>query len=232
MRARVALLLGLLAFFAAPARAYDVPPLHGHVVDGSGQLGAEDIAYLDAQLERARVERGASIVAFVTGPLAGEPIEDVAYRAFNQWGVGDADADDGVLIVIASEDHRVRIETGRGIGDRLTDLEARDIIDRTIAPLIAEGRYRSAIEQGALAIEQATDTGDRQVPVPKPPSAWTYVGLAALLLLVVGLAVVSPFFRGLLFFGFLFGDRGRGRSDPGSGYGGGGGSSGGGGASG
>lgn len=238
MRSAFGYLLGLLLafclFVAGPATAVEVPPLRGHVVDTSGKLSAEDVAYLDAALERDRSELGVPIVAFVVGDLAGEPIEDVAYTAFNAWGIGDAERDDGVLLVIAPEERRVRIETGKGIGDRLTDLESSDIIERVVGPLLAEGRFRSAIEQGSRAIAEAASDGSA-APVPAPAtSIWTYLGLAALLIAILALAIVSPTFRGLLFFGFLFGGNrfGGGGRGAGSGFSGGGGSSGGGGASG
>lgn len=235
MRAVIAFVALLVALVALPSSAeVQVPPLHGYVVDTSGKLSAEDVAYLDAQLERDRAERGFAVVAFVVGSLDGEPIEDVAYRAFNTWGVGDREADDGVLLVIAPEERRVRIETGRGIGDRLTDLESSDIIEHTIEPLLVDGRYRSAIEQGADAISVAIDDARPAAAPPEDrPGFWSYAGIAVLLLLVFGLAIISPAVRGLLFFGFLFGgSRGGGGSSPGGGYTGGGGTSGGGGASG
>lgn len=231
----VAFFVALVALPALPARGeVPIPPLHGHVVDTSGKLNAEDVAYLDARLERDRTRQGFTVVAFVVGSLDDEPIEDVAYRAFNTWGIGDAEADDGVLLLIAPEERRVRIETGKGIGDRLTDLESSDIIENTIEPLLADGRYRSAIEQGADAI--AVDVDDAR-PIAAPPSTtpsfWSYAGIAVLLLLVFGLAIISPAIRGLLFFGFLFGGpRGGGGGSGGGSYTGGGGSSGGGGASG
>lgn len=234
MRALHVLLLVLLAAFVAPAQAHEVPPLRGHVVDTSGKLSAEDVAYLDAQLERDRAELGVPLAVFVVGSLDGEPIEDVAYQAFNAWAIGDAERDDGVLLVIAPEERRVRIETGKGLGERLTDLESSEIIENTIAPLLADSRYRSAIEQGAQAISRAaTFGGVPPAPPPAAPSAWMYIGLAALILAVLGLAIASPAFRGLLFFGFLFGGpRGGAGGGSGSGFTGGGGRSGGGGANG
>lgn len=234
MRAFRLLLLVLIAAFVAPTYARELPPLRGHVVDTSGELSAEDIAYLDAALERDRAELGVPVVVFVVGSLDGEPIEDVAYDAFNEWGVGDAQRDDGVLLVIAPDERRVRIETGKGIGDRLTDLESSEIIANTIAPLLAERRIRSAIQQGAQAIAQSATFGAvPPAPPPTAPSAWMYIGLAVMILVVLGLAIASPAFRGLLFFGFLFGGP-RGGSGGGgrSNFTGGGGSSGGGGASG
>ncbi len=230
------IVLVLLAVVAAPAAAHEVPPLRGHVVDTSGKLSAEDVAYLDAQLEHDRVDLGVPVVVYVVGALDGEPIEDVAYQAFNEWGIGDAERDDGVLLVIAPEDRRVRIETGKGIGDRLTDLEASDIIENTIEPLLVESRYRSAIEQGSQAIAQAvTDGAVPHAPPPTAPSAWMYIGLAVLIIALMALAIASPGLRSLLFFGFLYGGTrggGRGRGGGGSNFTGGGGSSGGGGASG
>jgi len=59
--------------------------------------------------------------------LGGEPIEDIAYTTFNTWKIGQHGADNGVLLVLAPGDRRVRIETGKGVGGALTDLQANDI---------------------------------------------------------------------------------------------------------
>jgi uncharacterized protein len=226
--------------FASPAVARPLPPLDGHVVDTSGTLGRDDIAYLDQKLEDLRLRTGFAIVALVVGPLEGQPIEDVAYKAFNTWQIGEKGKDNGVLIVVAPSDRRVRIETGKGVGGALTDLQSNDIIRDVMAPRLQQGRLRDAIDEGAEAITRALVEG---TPGAAPPAAGTPAKtlsplamalLAGGFVLFIVLLIVSPTFRSVVFtILFFFGGRGGGGGfgGGGSGYSGGGGRSGGGGSS-
>ena len=166
----------------------------------------------------------------------------MAYTAFNTWKIGEKGKDNGVLILIATTDRKVRIETGKGVGGDLTDLQSSEIIRTNIGPLLKEGRLRDAIESGAGAIASALTPGGvvpNRGPPPPPTISPRTVGLGAGgIAIVILLLIVSPGFRSIFFymlqFAFIFGGRGGGRrgGGGGSGYSGGGGSSGGGGASG
>jgi uncharacterized protein len=221
--------------------AFTPPPLRGHVVDTAGKLSDSEVRQLDARLDAVRQQTGFAVVAFVVGSLEGEPIEDVAYRTFNAWTVGEKGRDDGVLLVIAPAERRVRIETGKGVGGALTDLQSNDIIRQKIAPLLQQGRFYEAVDQGTTAIADALVKGTpdaggkRPAPAARLPDL-VKVGLyAGLLLLVMLLAIVSPRFRSVLWvivqMFFWSGGRGGGGAGGGSGYQGGGGRSGGGGSS-
>lgn len=235
-------LLACRSAFASPAPAVPLPPLDGHVVDMSGSLGRDDVAYLDGKLENLRLRTGFAIVALVVGPLQDEPIEDLAYRAFNTWQIGDKGKDNGVLIVVAPSDRRVRIETGKGVGGALTDLQSNDIIRNVMAPRLRQGRLRDAIDAAADAIAADLVEGTPGAAPPragtptKTLSPLTMALLAGGFLLFIVLLVVSPTFRSLVFtLLFFFGGRGGGGGfgggGGGSGYSGGGGRSGGGGSS-
>lgn len=239
-RAVAAALALVVALVASPAHAeFKPPPLTGHVVDTSGRLSPSDVRYLDRKLDRIRRQTGFEIVAFVVGSLEGETIEDVAYETFNTWQIGQQGADNGVLLVIAPSERRVRIETGKGVGGALTDLQSNDIIRRTINPLLRQERFRDAIDRGTSAIAEAlvagTPESERRSAPPqqrKAPSP-VAIGITAVgLVLAVLLAIVSPGFRMFLWVllqALLF--SGRGGGGGGGGYSGGGGRSGGGGSS-
>ncbi|KYF63526.1 hypothetical protein BE11_33355 [Sorangium cellulosum] len=235
VRAVTAAVALVCALVARPAAADFKPPaLTGHVVDTAGRLDPADVRTLDAKLDRIRRQTGFEIVAFVAGSLEGETIEDVAYEAFNAWQLGQRGADNGVLLVIAPSERRVRIETGKGVGGALTDLQSNDIIRQTISPLLQQDRFRDAIDQGTTEIARALIAGtpeeDRRPapgtqPAPTPASpikvGVTVIAVVAGLLL----ALISPSFRWFLWFALqaiLF--RGGGRRGGGSGFGGGGGS--------
>ncbi|AKT41494.1 TPM domain-containing protein [Chondromyces crocatus] len=242
LRALVAAALALvvIAFSSAFPRtalaAFTPPPLRGHVVDTAGKLSQAEMLRLDRKLDAIRQKTGFEIVAFVAGNLEGEPIEDIAYKAFNTWKIGQERADNGVLLVIAPAERRVRIETGKGVGAELTDLQSNDIIREVIAPLLQQDRFYEAVDRGTIAIADTLLKGaDGKAPaqkVAKPPDMVRTALTAGGILLVIILSIVSPTFRSLLWFiiqlFLLSGGRGGG---GGSGYGGGGGRSGGGGSS-
>jgi uncharacterized protein len=153
MRAAVVLLAALALGANKP------PPLNGHVVDTTGSLSAEDVRDLDLTIDAMGNTGGFALVVLVTG-LDGMAIEDIAYTAFNTWGIGEKSKDNGVLLVIAPHERRVRIETGKGIGGALPDLRTNDIIRTSIEPYLKQKQLRTAIEDGAIAIAQALRADD------------------------------------------------------------------------
>lgn len=235
VRATVLLLLavGLGSWFFPPSALakIELPALASHVVDPDKQLTSEEQSAIEQRLDHARRQHGFTIVALVVASLDGEPIEDLAYRAFNLWGIGDQERDDGVLLVIAVDEKRSRIETGRGIGGDLTDLESAEILRAAVQPQLTAGHVGAAVDAGTLAIEEHLGTlppTDLEQGTPKRGFPWAWL----LLIPVVALAVVSRTARQALFWilaSLSFGGGGRGRGGFG---GGGGGSSGGGGANG
>jgi uncharacterized protein len=223
-----------LAFVLDPSGAqakFTVPTIEGHVTDTAHALSPDDRVRVEERLTRYMDELGIEIAVLIPASLEGETIEDVAYETFNAWKIGRAKLDNGVLLVIAPAEHRIRIETGKGVGGRLTDLQSSDIIDQRIAPKLRVNDYRGAVEDGVDSIAAAL--GSTKAPVPAPaaqqrPSAPLLIGMT---LLFVVFVLVRMRFGGWWFFGG--GRRGGGMGGiGGGGYSGGGGRSGGGGASG
>jgi uncharacterized protein len=106
------------------AFAFAVPPPEGAVTDTTGTLSVEDDAFLEQRISAYRLRTTNEIGVLIVPSTDGEPIKEVAFQTFNTWGVGKKDLNNGVLIVIASMDHRTRIEVGKGIDRRLTDAQA------------------------------------------------------------------------------------------------------------
>jgi uncharacterized protein len=248
----------LLVSTLAHAAPWTPPPLRGHVVDEAGALTPEQARLLDRKLDRARRQTGFAVVVYLLPRLPeGRTIEDVGYEAGNAWGVGSKGGDDGVLLIASLGDRKLRIETGRGVGGALTDLQSSRINREVIGPLMKEGQTYEAMNRGVDAIlrELVANTPDGKSDPGRDPSAsrrsggsqaqpatpadFVKLGIVGLILLgVIVLAIVSPTFREILFWMLLFGrgggggGGGGGRSGGGgSDYGGGGGSFGGGGSS-
>jgi uncharacterized protein len=234
--------LALATLLVAPGAraAFTPPPLDGHVVDTAGKLSQADIRRIDAKLEDVRRTTGFEIAALLVGSLEGEEIDDVAYKVFNAWELGNKGKDNGVLLVIAPAERKVRIETGKGVGGALTDLQSNDIIRTEITPSLRQERYGEAVDRGTTAIARTLVAGSaddpalrrpREHPPEAAPSLLRTIGWGIGIVVYLVLLVVSPTFRTLVFYLLLFGRGGGGGGRGGSGFSGGGGRSGGGGSS-
>ncbi len=111
-------------------------------------LCAKVTAILDAD-EQLTTDEVAVLVVDTTGD---ETIEHYATRTFNNWGIGKADKNNGVLLLVAVDDRALRIEVGTGLEQTLTDGEAEEIIYGTITPEFKAGDYRAGILAGLDAI--------------------------------------------------------------------------------
>lgn len=126
--------------------------LTGRVVDEADLLSDAEEQQLSAKL--AALERGTGhqiVVATVT-TLQGKPIEDYSVCLANHWGVGRAKEDDGVVLLVAPIERKVRIEVGYGLESALTDAEAKAILDGRVLPEFRAGQMSKGIEAGVSAI--------------------------------------------------------------------------------
>jgi len=150
----VALIVALLGFVGAPRAEVAVPPLTARVNDTAGLLDASRRAALEARLAAFETERGPQLVVLTVTSTDGEPIESYALRVAEAWRIGRAKIDDGAILVVASEDRRVRIEVGYGLEGVLTDATSKRIIEDTLVPAFRAGDYAGGIEAGMARLMQ------------------------------------------------------------------------------
>lgn len=178
MRAFICLALsGLL--LAMPALAQKVPkPLTPYVSDFAGVLPPEAKDRITQTLRELRLEPG-NEVAVVTMRhqmgLQAPDIEDYATALFNEWGIGDASRNDGVLILILTDENAARLELGAGFPP-VWDNHAQRIMDNYMVPRFSEGDYSAGIEAGLLGIKDYILTpfanGTSYEETPTPPTLW------------------------------------------------------------
>lgn len=152
---------------AAPATSgqlLSVPPLSGRIVDQTGTLSAAQQAALSQQLAEIEQRLGSQIVVLLVPTLQGEDIAPFAYRVADQWKIGRRDVGDGVLIVVAKDDRRLRIEVARALEGAIPDLAASQIIERTITPAFKTGDYAGGLQQGITAL--AARIAGENLPAP------------------------------------------------------------------
>jgi len=151
MRARARTFLhGLLLALAllGSARAQDVlpvPALTARVIDQTGTLQAAQVAALDAKLAAFEAEAGPQIVVLLVPATAPEDIASYAQRVGDSWKIGRRDVGDGVLLVVAKNERRVRIEVAKALEGAIPDLAARQIIDNAIRPAFRADDYAGGL---------------------------------------------------------------------------------------
>src|SRR5262249_56681877 len=156
----------LLLLVAGSARAYNVPTQTDYVTDTAGKLTAAELTDLNSRIGDYERQSTNQIFVLVTASLEGEPIEDVGYQLIQTWHPGQKGKDNGVVLIISTGDRRIRIETGKGVGGELTDLQSNDIIRRRIAPLMRQDQVHDAILAGIDGIAGAPSGNDTPPPQP------------------------------------------------------------------
>jgi uncharacterized protein len=223
--------------------AITFPPLTGRVMDEAGVLSAGARDALSSKLGELEAKSGIQLVVATVNSLQGEEIEPYANALFRTWKLGEKDKNNGVLLLVAPNQHRVRIEVGYGLEGTLTDALSKIIIANAIAPRFKAGDFDGGVSRGVddIITVLTTDAAEWQHPslrldrqdVPD----WAAWFLLAAAIALMTLLVVSPGFRWLFLnvvLNILLNSGGgyRGGFPGGGGFRGGGGSSGGGGASG
>jgi uncharacterized protein len=140
--------LALLLAFAAPALAQTFPPLTGRVVDQAGLLQPAQVIDLTSKLGALEERTGRKLVVVTLKSLEGKTIEDYGYRLGRAWKIGDEQKDDGVLLIVAPNDRKVRIETGYGARVFLTDALSSVIVRDVITPRFKAGDLPGGIIAG------------------------------------------------------------------------------------
>jgi len=133
-------------------RAQDLPALTGRVVDQANLLPPEREAQLTARLEQLERATTRQLVVVTVPDLQGLPVEDFAFALGEQWKIGDREADNGVILLVAPNEKRVRIEVGDGLEAILPDILAGRIIREQMTPRFKEGDIPGGIDAGAGAI--------------------------------------------------------------------------------
>ncbi len=187
LAAALALLLALGVSSAALAQ--DFPSPQGYVNDFAGVMSSAAKASLEAKLDKLEQETGAEVAVVTVADMGGTYIEDYAVRLFEEWGIGKADQDNGILFLIAISEHKTRIEVGYGLEDIITDARAGRILDDQVLPSLRNGDYDTGITRGAAAIEDYIRNGTPPAPLEDNPLE-SYLGDNILLLCVLGYITV------------------------------------------
>jgi uncharacterized protein len=197
-------------FFAAisvlvpAALAKDWPTPTGHVNDFAKIIDTASADSIESLAKELQEKTGAELAVVTLADLGGEEIEPAATELYSRWGIGSEKKDDGVLILLALSERRVRIETGYGIEGIIPDGRAGGIIRRVMGPDLSADRFGPGLLKGSRAVSAAiaaehgvTLTGSAGVePPPLDQNDGLGVpGIFLLLFILMVFVVVSSIFN-------------------------------------
>jgi uncharacterized protein len=146
---------------AAPAcETGFVPRLEGYVTDVAGVLSTSEYEQLTKMLTAYEAETHHQVAVLVVSSTCLEAIEAFSLRVANTWGIGAKGFDDGILVLLATDDRRARIELGLGMERFIPDATAQDIMDSVMVPLFRTSRYSVGLEAG---LRRLMDEGRKYV---------------------------------------------------------------------
>lgn len=151
MKRFILYILALLVL-VSQALALDVPQLKGRVNDHAGLLSPQAAQELEQRLAAFERSDSTQVVVLTIPTLAGENLEDFSIRVAEAWRIGQKGLDNGAILLIAKQERKVRIEVGRGLEGKLTDLVVGRIIRGDIAPRFKAGDFDGGVTAGVTAI--------------------------------------------------------------------------------
>ena len=143
------LLMGPTVVFA---QQLAVPALTAHVIDTTGTLDAEQTQQLESKLTTFEQSNGSEVVVLMVPTTQPEDIASYANRVASTWKIGRKEVGDGLLLIVAKDDRRVRIEVARTLEGAIPDLMASRVINQAITPLFKQGNFAGGVDAGVNQI--------------------------------------------------------------------------------
>ncbi len=142
------LIMCFTLFFSVNAKAQNFPPLTGRVVDQANLLDPAQEAALGAKLAKLETQTQRQLVVATISDLQGYDIADYGYQLGRKWAIGGKGRNDGIILLVAPNDRKVRVEVGYGLEGTITDALSNDIIQNDIVPRFKAKDYAGGIEAG------------------------------------------------------------------------------------
>ncbi len=187
-----------LLFSAFAAAQLAVPALSARVTDQTGTLGIEQRSALEQKLAAFEAKKGSQVAVLIVPTTQPEAIEQFSIRVVDAWKLGRKGVDDGVLLLVAKDDRRLRIEVGRGLEGALPDAIAKRIVAEYITPRFKQGDYYGGLLAG---VERILGTIEGE-PLPAPrqarlPGGVQFDWFELLVIGIIGISVVNGILRAM-----------------------------------
>jgi uncharacterized protein len=186
------LLIGYSLLLPFSAHALDVPKLTGYVNDYANMVSSSARATLENELRSFEQTDSTQLVILTIPSLEGETIEDFSIKVAGTWKVGQKGKDNGILFIVSKEDRKTRIEVGRGLEGRLTDLLAGRILDLVVKPRFKRGDFDGGFITGVSSLIDATRGEFKAEPKQRPhkqersSQIMTFLIVGGFVLLILG----------------------------------------------
>lgn len=188
------LLAGLYASADVP-----VPPLAARVTDLTGTLTSEQRGALERSLAAFEAKKGSQIAVLVVASTRPEEIEQYSMRVVEQWKLGRSKVDDGLLVLVAKNEQRIRIEVGYALEGVIPDSVAKRVIRESMAPHMVAGDFYGGIREGVEQLMRLAE--GEKLPAPRrasshatPGGDWESWLVPGLLLVLVGGGMLTAVF--------------------------------------
>ncbi len=160
----------IVALWAAPAGALDVPALTGRVVDSANILQPDAEQRISALLEAHERGSGQQFAVLTVPSLDGDPIENFSIRVVEAWKLGKQGKDDGLLLLVVPKDRKVRVEVGYGLEGDVTDAVSARGSREVMQPAFRRNDYAGGIEQALTTLMQKASGQVPDVPGAAAPA--------------------------------------------------------------
>ncbi len=144
-----------------------VPELKQRITDLTNTLSAEQISHIEEMLTTLEKTEGSQLAVLIIPTTQPEALEEFSLRVVDKWKLGRKNTDDGVLLLVAKKDRKIRIEVGYGLEGAITDLSAGRIIKEYITPEFRQGRFYNGILVGTGQISNLI----KGEPLPAPTTS-------------------------------------------------------------
>lgn len=180
----------------AQAEPVAVPPFKSYVTDLSNTLQTTERARLEARLAAIEQQSGSQVAVLLLPTTQPEDIAAYAIRVADAWRVGRKNVDDGVILIVATQDRKMRIEVGRGLEGAIPDAIAKRIISETITPYFKAGTFYAGITAGVEQIAARINGEPLPPPAARAERGGNVSGGALPLLVLIGIFALLFLRRG------------------------------------
>jgi uncharacterized protein len=184
------LLLVVATGFALAQDLAPIPPLKTRVTDTTGTLTAQQAADLERRIADFEARKGSQIAVLIVPTTAPEAIEQYGIRVAEAWKIGRKRTDDGVILIVAKNDRKLRLEVGYGLEGPIPDAIAKRIIRETITPRFQQGDFFGGISAGAQQLMRLIEGEKLPPPAPRSEPQGEFGGGGNMLIILVVVAMV------------------------------------------
>jgi uncharacterized protein len=199
MRHFPAALLAFAVLLGAARADVPVPPVKARVTDLTGTLSAQQKSELEARIAAYEARRGSQLAVLMLPSTKPEEIEQYSIRVAEAWKIGRKGVDDGLILIVAKDDRRLRIEVGYGLEGVIPDSVARRVIDERITPRFRDGDFYGGVRDGVDQLIKLAEGEKLPPPSTTAGSAPEPDNIAGFFMLAFGYMLIGGYFMKALF---------------------------------